>query len=52
MTVTVNLAAEGSLDTRCTVYNKGPPNPQTTRCNVKLLSAGAGVSRPRPFTQR
>ena len=30
--------------------NKGPPKPPATRCNIILLSAGVGISLPRPFT--
>ena len=52
VTVTVTVTVAGSLNftIQCTVFNKGPPKPPATRCNIILLSAGVGISLPRPFT--
>ena len=52
MTVTVTVTCTGLLNftIQYTVFNKGPPKPPAARCNIILLSAGVGISLPRPFT--
>ena len=43
----------GFIEFYNTMYGRfleGPPKPPAARCNIILLSAGVGISLPRPFT--